>query len=74
VEQICNSREFAQRYVPLSTALPANKFQAKKDDSIFILSFEGKKRMILLFNVKNILMHVISCRTQAYMHAHIILG
>jgi len=37
VEQICNSQEFAQRYVPFSAALPANKFQAKKDDSIFFL-------------------------------------
>lgn len=34
VEQICNSQVFAQRYVPLSAVLPANKFQAKKDDSI----------------------------------------
>jgi hypothetical protein len=29
VEQICNSQEFAQRYVPLSTTLPASKFVAK---------------------------------------------
>lgn len=29
VEQICHSQEFAQRYVLLSAALPANKYQIK---------------------------------------------